>query len=890
MSILLIKLLYYISWSFSIVLSVNILLALFNRILKHTVGRDVFLKNRNRSFKTKLLVASPFLIGAVWSLRFAVGYYSVFNPPEGSVPLTPLEEVFNSLVHTLQTFSLDEDYTEYITNGRIMMAAAFGEGTKAIDIYGVYAAVLNFLVPVAGGAIVFEIISEFSPRMRLLFANLRVWTKKYYFSELNDNSLALAKNIVDIERNKACIIFTDAYTDDEEEKGSERLSKAKSIGAICLKDDLLNIRLHGRTPKIFLIDGSEISNLQSLTALLERRDKKTNNAQIFIFSSDKKFSNIDEDVAFIVNQEEKMDMMPAVIPVNGLRNMACRLFVDVPLYEPLLNNDSSKEKTIIVTILGSGAIGTEFFLTTYWCGQMLDCKLHINVVSKEKQNEENDSKREGNFEGRINFINPEILKTNNPNSDLLIYSEDGERSEPYFSYKYRESDVLSDDFVTLMEEPELLNTDYFIVALGSDEDNLEVANKLRQIVGVHHMYSAPKKKTVISYVIYNSELCCALNKKQKYNYVPNDDENNISVPDVFMVAFGDLDSVYSVQNVFLEDISNSALELQKTYDLQKSMLEAEKKIKYGKNKRFKDIYSYQSNLAKRFHRKYKMFSAGFIESGIFTFDEKTVDAETEFIKFITLTPKDDKIKGLNKTKKELLDELAWLEHRRWCAYLRTKGFTNPGKSDRGDYKYVKYLNIDNKEHTSKEAHKFISLKLHPCLVECSKKGIASSRFDDRGFLITESEVKQIPSTDYLDDLSNDRAKRTNIIEDFKKWDYPEFDLESNEISKDQVGSSNPYDVSGVIDAIRIYLSGGKKYISIDCFKEALKEICKSNIKKARGKTDDCINQKIIKAMDQIKIEKTRPFEKLDIEMIEYSKVDLFSNQLLCIVKSLIEQK
>lgn len=174
----------------------------------------------------------------------------------------------------------------------------------------------------------------------------------------------------------------------------------------------------------------------------------------------------------------------------------------VTLYHLITNMNPSEP--IIVTILGSGAIGTEFFLTTYWCGQMLDCKLHINVVSKEKQNEENDSKREGNFEGRINFINPEILKTNNPNSDLLIYSEDGERSDPYFSYKYRESDVLSDDFVTLMEEPELLNTDYFIVALGSDEDNLEVANKLRQIVGVHHMYSAPKKKTVISYVIYNS--------------------------------------------------------------------------------------------------------------------------------------------------------------------------------------------------------------------------------------------------------------------------------------------------------------------------------------------------------------------------------------------------
>ena len=806
MCVLLIKFLYCISWACSIALVIKILWALLNHLMRLTIGKELVSKGHNYSFKTKLLIASLFFIGAVWSLRFAVGYYSVFYPPEGTMPLTPLEEFFNSFVHTLQTFSLDEDYTEYITTGREMMASAFGEGAVSVDIYGVYAAVLNFLVPVAGGAFVFEIISEFSPKMRLLLANIKIWTEKYYFSELNDNSLALAKNIVDIEKSKACIVFTDAYADDEEERGSERLTKAKSIGAICLKDDLLNIRFHGRSPKLFLIDESEISNLQSLTGLLDRKDKKTVNSEIFIFSSDKKCSNIDEDVAFIVNQAEKNDTIPAVIPVNGIRNMVCRLFNEVPLYEPLLNQEPAKDKTLTVTILGSGTIGTEFFLTTYWCGQMLDCRLHINVVSKERQSKYVKSNREGNFEGRINSINPEILKTQNADSELLIYSNNGERSEPYFSYEYKELDILSDDFGTLMKEPELLNTDYFIVALGSDEDNLEIANKLRQIVGVHHMYDAPKKKTVISYVIYNSDLCCALNKKQKYNYVLNNDENNKSVPDVFMVAFGDLDSVYSVQNVFQEAISNSALELQKTYDLQKGMQEAEKKRKDSKNKRYKDIYSYQSDISRRFHRKYKMFSVGFIESGVFTVDEKTDFAEEKFINFITSTPKDEKVKGFNKTKKQLLDELAWLEHRRWCAYLRTKGFTNPGKSESGDYKYVKYLNIDNEEHTHKEAHKFISLKLHPCLIECSKKGIASSRFDDRGFLITESEVMQISPTDYLDDLSNDRAKRTNKAENFKKWDYPEFDLEPNEIKEEPFDSSNPYDISGIINTRSVYLS------------------------------------------------------------------------------------
>ena len=119
---------------------------------------------------------------------------------------------------------------------------------------------------------------------------------------------------------------------------------------------------------------------------------------------------------------------------------------------------------------------------------MLDCHLSITVVSKEKKNKNSTFNGEGDFEGRINYINPDILLTADPNSDLLKISDKGIMSEPYFSYDYKESDVMSDDFVALMNNSNLLESDYFVVALGSDEENFTVANRLRQMIGAHHLF------------------------------------------------------------------------------------------------------------------------------------------------------------------------------------------------------------------------------------------------------------------------------------------------------------------------------------------------------------------------------------------------------------------
>ena len=209
MSEILIKILFHVSLLFSLVLAFKIVKHLIKQGKRGSGILGLDDENRNHSFKSRLLSVSLLLLGAVWCLRFSVGYYSAYNPIEEIDTLKPYEEVFNSLVHTFQTFSMDEDYTEYISGGKTMIANVYGEGAWVIDFYGIYAAVLNFLAPLAGGAVLFEIISEFSPLLQLKLSNCCFWKDKYYFSELNDNSLALAKSILHFKKRNACIIFSD---------------------------------------------------------------------------------------------------------------------------------------------------------------------------------------------------------------------------------------------------------------------------------------------------------------------------------------------------------------------------------------------------------------------------------------------------------------------------------------------------------------------------------------------------------------------------------------------------------------------------------------------------------------------------------------------------------
>ncbi len=707
---------------------------------------------------SRMLLFSGCLIAAVWCLRYAVGYFSIVSADDNSVTLTWWEEIFNSLVHALQTFSMDEDYTDYILNGKKMLGTICGDNSIWIATYGLYASVLNFVAPIAGGAIIFEILASIFPKVRLQLSHLAFWKEKYYFSELNDASLALAKSVCTMKVGlfmKPVIVFTDAYVDDEDEKGSEMLLEAKLLGAICIRDDLAHVKKNKfGMRKFFLIDEAESGNLQTLADLANSSNSAyLKKSEIYLFTNDDAYIQVERRVRdrLITDLKFTEEELPVFVPIQSYRNLISNLLVDVPLYEPLIgkNTDCFGNQVLTVSILGTGHIGTEMFLSTYWLGQILNCSLRIIVLSQESEEE---------FWSKIDYVNPEIRHTTIKDDPILRINRKGDIADVYCEVNYHQCNVKSSEFVSCLidSEKQILDTDYFLVSLGTDEDNISVANTVRKYIGQYHIKVNEPIKTVIAYVVYDSELSKTLNRKKYYNFV------NEKV-DVYMQAIGSLHDVYSVRNVFLTDHEPFA---QKAHEAYVAVQNREERAKTHR-KRMNDDYKHWANLARGMHVKYKVYSMGMIKESLFdypnaieSYNEKLAKSYAEYKAVVS-----GQVEFISKDQENehlmLLHKMAWLEHRRWNAFTRVKGFRSTT-----DYDVYAVPGVIG-------SYKQMDIKLHPCLVECDQKGIRAN-ISSKGEIDVESlfQCDDRDDFDLLDDLSYDLYSKKYNDYDFKQYDYP----------------------------------------------------------------------------------------------------------------------
>lgn len=185
----------------------------------------VFCKRKNYN-----IIISLYVLCLVFAMRLAV---TLVGDPEGTENFNIVERIFDSFVHALQTFSMDEGYTEYTKVGKEILSAN-GYSSWAFA-YGIFISLLNILAPVIGGALLLDILTGVFPTLRIA---LNPFKHKYVFSGLNEMSIALAEDIYDNnnykEINPKCmfkplIIFTDSYVDDESEVSSELLARAKKL-------------------------------------------------------------------------------------------------------------------------------------------------------------------------------------------------------------------------------------------------------------------------------------------------------------------------------------------------------------------------------------------------------------------------------------------------------------------------------------------------------------------------------------------------------------------------------------------------------------------------------------------------------------------------------------
>ena len=367
----------------------------------------------------------------------------------------------------------------------------------------------------------------------------------YVFSELNDKSLTLASDIKSKHKN-AVIVFTDVF-ESNEESIYELTDRAKKLGAICFKKDILvmNFRNHSESRAIYLfaIGNNETENLNQSLKLIENYRNRSN-THIYVFST-----KIESELLLTAIDKGRIK----VRRISEVQSLVNRI-----LYERgSIIFENAKEipdgnKKISAVVVGMGRHGTELVKALSWFGQMDGYKLEINAFDKDPLAEE-----------KFIALAPELMSPD----------YNGVEIEGEAQYKITIHPNVDVATVTFINEISKINdATYVIVALGNDDVNINAAVNLRMYferLGIH---------PVIQAIVYNPQQKKALDGIKNYRGQEYDIE-----------FIGDMESSYTEDVIIDSELEYDALQ---------------RHLKWGKEEDFWTYeYNYRSSVASAIHLK-----------------------------------------------------------------------------------------------------------------------------------------------------------------------------------------------------------------------------------------------------------------------------------------------
>ena len=325
----------------------------------------------------------------------------------------------------------------------------------------------------------------------------------YVFSDINERSLTLARDILD-KSPTARVVFAGVFSD-------EQTDKANALGAICFKKDITDIRFgfHSKRKQIcfFTIGNDEIENVNDSLKLIDKYNSK-DNARLYIFSK-----GMESELLLAGKTEGRMK----VRRIDEVHSMVTRILYEngIRVFESAAPTEGGKQISAIV--VGTGERGTEMIKALSWYGQMDGYKLSITALDKDKLAHEK-------FAAQC----PELL---GDEYDIEICPG---------------IDVDTKSFADKIAQIE--SATYVFVSLGSDERNVSVAVTLRM------MFERMGIKPIIQAVVNNTQAramlaCARKSKKQSY--------------DIDFV--GDVRTLYSWDVIIASELERGAFERHKSY-------------------------------------------------------------------------------------------------------------------------------------------------------------------------------------------------------------------------------------------------------------------------------------------------------------------------------------
>lgn len=409
-----------------------------------------------------------FLIGfciASTVMAYPVFYYGLFAEDTGFIAF--FKTLMIAVLNSLQTFFLNADFAvikDVIGSGAVkpLMASA----------YTTYFSLLYVVAPFLTFGFILSFFKDFSAKLKYA---LYPAADLYILSEINERSLALAKDIAENGKGRKLIVFTDVYGDNEE-RTAELIAEAQRLGAVCLKNDITEIRLKGakkKFKKIYLIGEDEDENLKQALELIDRlkASPKYNNynTQFFVFANSK------ESEVFL-DSIDNGDMK--VRRITEYRNTILNTLRDNSIFKTAVKKDDTKLMNLV--LIGIGNYGAELLKTVCWLGQMPDYTVNIHAFDS------------CNAEEKFAIAAPEFLEMSGKKIE----------GEPYYNIVFHNDiDVNGSKFCDELSKISDITSVY--VALGNDQLNIDTAVKVRTLLGRANIKSGSNIPPIYT-IVFNS--------------------------------------------------------------------------------------------------------------------------------------------------------------------------------------------------------------------------------------------------------------------------------------------------------------------------------------------------------------------------------------------------
>lgn len=692
---------------------------------------------KNKKILNVSLVLAVFVALSLLLLRVPFAYDTATG--EGFVKI--VNTISSTIIHTLQSFSLDEEYDA------LYEIALQGEGFFA-KLYFVYMSIINISAPLITYSAVFLFLTSVLGKLTLKFRKKR---EKYIFSSVSEKTLTMGENLR--KKDEECLIIYASFKQDDG-FSADYTERIKRMHALTQNESVENLKFsHDKLAKLtYVLDEGELKNFELCSTLVGGGNlDELYRVSILIMSvTDSSNGLLKNLVASRKNKSIK------IYPICEENSLIYKLLLDMPLFK------RSERDKLSAMIIGDGIVAYEAIKAFVWCGQYAPKNFTLHVLSKDA------TKIREKLKGECS----ELFTTNEYN---LIFKDTDNEYNLVFKNLDKECTSL-ENYVN--ENAKEMN--YVLLAKEDDGLNIKLSLKLERIYNTLRLDGATAP--VISYLITNDELTKTLGRKLKVEnsecilnpfggYLDRYDINSFFNSDLEDLSLGvhlsycyvDYTLSEEDKNKFIKcvdegvDLTSPHLFENKPYSISKGYYYQLIDEYYGKAKRkgkpnadklqedeiakfvkalkdredcidafYSSIYNKNSSAASGVHLIYNLFASGIDVSGEYPTEEELTEYEN-YVKNV-----DNKVR------------LSMLEHYRWNAYMRTAGYRYPTEEELNKYKEKRNRHNDD------------DLKLHLCLV----------KWDKPEALLCDDNLK--PKKEYFE-------KYLNKDEEFMRGLYTELD-------------------------------------------------------------------------------------------------------------------